>query len=164
MVAIENKWFGQHETCPDGTTTSLTPSNIGLDSFWGLFLIAGVASVSSLIIYLAIFLYQQKQAMPTDGTVSWWTKLVLMSRQFDNKDLSSHTFKKNRVMDINMNHMCSVEESHHPMGSPGETLYGDQSPSRPGEGSPDVWVTVVDVADDPPSLESSISHDRIVVR
>ncbi|CAM8898113.1 unnamed protein product [Rhodiola kirilowii] len=142
MVKIESKWFGQQASCPDGSSTRRSSSSIGLGSFKGLFLIAGCASVSALIIYAAIFVYQHRQVM--SSLTSWWNKVVVMSRQFDQKDVSSHTFKKFQF------HQESGTSSPHPMGIHGQELAQFPDPSsssEQGQTSPEKWVTVVDVAD-----------------
>ncbi|PPD87174.1 hypothetical protein GOBAR_DD15879 [Gossypium barbadense] len=53
MQKIHNKWFN-NATCPDFDPT-VSSNSLGLESFWGLFLIAGVASISALIIFAAMF-------------------------------------------------------------------------------------------------------------
>ncbi|KAA8525682.1 hypothetical protein F0562_007537 [Nyssa sinensis] len=94
MVNIGRAWFGKQSTCPD--PSSLVSSNsLGVGSFWGLFLIAGVASFSALLISTALFLYEHRHVLSRfDPNVSIWRKFVVMARHFDQKDLSSHTFKK----------------------------------------------------------------------
>ncbi|KAJ9702923.1 hypothetical protein PVL29_004596 [Vitis rotundifolia] len=49
MVQVEKAWFRQTPSCPE-LTSSVSSNSIGLKSFWGLFLIAGVASSVALII------------------------------------------------------------------------------------------------------------------
>ncbi|KAA8525683.1 hypothetical protein F0562_007538 [Nyssa sinensis] len=94
MVNIGRAWFGKQITCPD--PSSLVSSNsLGVGSFWGLFLIAGVASFSALLISTALFLYEHRHVLSRfDPNVSIWRKFVVMARHFDQKDLSSHSFKK----------------------------------------------------------------------
>ncbi|KAB2020032.1 hypothetical protein ES319_D07G038700v1 [Gossypium barbadense] len=93
MQKIHNKWFN-NATCPDFDPT-VSSNSLGLESFWGLFLIAGVASISALIIFAAMFLYEQKHVLfQFHPENSVWRKVRTMFRIFDQKDLSSHTFKK----------------------------------------------------------------------
>ncbi|KAK2630924.1 hypothetical protein EUGRSUZ_L03706, partial [Eucalyptus grandis] len=47
MTRIENAWFTSETNCLDSSSNSL-----GLDSFWGLFLIAGVVAVLALLIFM----------------------------------------------------------------------------------------------------------------
>ncbi|CAM8889333.1 unnamed protein product [Rhodiola kirilowii] len=150
MLEIESKWFGRQASC----STSPSSSNIGLDSFWGLFLIAGCASVSALIIYAANFVYQHRQIM--SSLTSWWNKVVVMSRQFDQKDVSSHTFKKFQFLQ----ERSGTSSSPHPMRTDGQELaqFPDTSSSR--QTSPEKWVTVVDVADQ----EETSQVDAFILR
>ena len=56
MVEMEKKWLGVVDKCLDSDELA-TPNNLGLGSFWGLFLIAGVAAVIVLIIYVCRSLF-----------------------------------------------------------------------------------------------------------
>uniref|UniRef100_A0A7N0T9M2 Glutamate receptor n=1 Tax=Kalanchoe fedtschenkoi TaxID=63787 RepID=A0A7N0T9M2_KALFE len=146
MVAIENKWFGQQAVCPDESSPSASGSSIGLDRFWGLFLIAGVASVFALILYAAIFIFQSRQVLSRLDNTSWWNKLVVLSRHFDSKD----TLRKSQSKSNSTDHIDLAPASPPPWSSrSGQTdlsFYSDQgtpssdhvcdpSPSRPGQTS-----------------------------
>ncbi|KAL6345733.1 hypothetical protein AAG906_017475 [Vitis piasezkii] len=65
-------------SCPE-LTSSVSSNSIDLNSFWGLILIARVASSIALIIL--------------------WRKIKAMATRFDHKDLSSHTFRKSEMVD-----------------------------------------------------------------
>ncbi|KAK8697284.1 hypothetical protein V6N13_113436 [Hibiscus sabdariffa] len=100
MEKIQNKWFKNDEaTCLD-SNTSVSSNSLGLDCFWGLFLIAGVASTSALIVFAAMFLYEQRHALfePSSET-SIWRRVRFLSRIFDEKDMSCHTFRKHEPKD-----------------------------------------------------------------
>uniref|UniRef100_A0A7N0TCG1 Ionotropic glutamate receptor C-terminal domain-containing protein n=1 Tax=Kalanchoe fedtschenkoi TaxID=63787 RepID=A0A7N0TCG1_KALFE len=169
MEEIESKWFGKQAACPDGSSASLTSSSIGLDSFWGLFLIAGISSLLGLILHATIFLYQHKHVLSgLDGTTSWWNKVVVMCKHFDDKDLRSHTYKKFQFRDNGTDHMLSAAASPHPMsdrvqtgfpissdqGTPSDHGYpSSSSPISRGQISLETWVNVVDLAD--PSFQDS---------
>lgn len=56
MVEMEQKWLGVVNKCLDSDELA-TPNNLGLGSFWGLFLIAGVAAVIVLIIHMCRSLF-----------------------------------------------------------------------------------------------------------
>lgn len=94
---IEKRLFG---TETNYSNTQISSNSLSLESFWGLFLIAGLASLSALIIFAAMFLYKQREIFmssdlrPTD---SKWERVRQMLKIYDHKDLSSHTFKKNRT-------------------------------------------------------------------
>ncbi|XP_028807063.1 glutamate receptor 2.9-like [Neltuma alba] len=93
MKTIENKWLNGNK-CPD--SKALVSSNsLGLESFWGLFLIAGLASVSSLIIFAVTFLHQNRNMWSGyNGGASIWRRIKMLLRIFDQRDESSHTFRK----------------------------------------------------------------------
>ncbi|KAK4482075.1 hypothetical protein RD792_011573 [Penstemon davidsonii] len=93
LVDIETTWLGNKITCPDSNTL-LSPKNLGLASFWGLFLIVGIAGVLAFVIYVIKFLRENLHAVEhsnPDSTI--WDKVLVLCRRFDNKDLTSHTFK-----------------------------------------------------------------------
>ncbi|KAK9027190.1 hypothetical protein V6N11_067032 [Hibiscus sabdariffa] len=93
MERIQNKWFKRNGTCPD-VDSGVASNSLGLESFWGLFLIAGVASIFALVVFTATFLYEQRHVLlqfPPETTMR--RKFEIMSRIFDQKDLSCHTFK-----------------------------------------------------------------------
>ncbi|KAF3581229.1 hypothetical protein DY000_02034703 [Brassica cretica] len=57
-------------------TADLSSNRLSVSSFWGLFLIAGVASFLALLVFVALFLV------------------------FDEKDIRSHTFKSSAVHNV----------------------------------------------------------------
>ncbi|KDP43923.1 hypothetical protein JCGZ_05390 [Jatropha curcas] len=91
---IEEKWFGKQLTCPY-SSNSVPSSRLGLNSFWGLFLIAGVASLLSLIIYMAMFIHKNRGILITsDSNASLWSRILELLRIFKQKDFRSHTCRK----------------------------------------------------------------------
>ncbi|KAH0990294.1 hypothetical protein GBA52_001777 [Prunus armeniaca] len=101
IMNIENKWFSQESKCEDKSTTPRVSSNsLGLESFWGLFLIAGMASILALIIFLASFLYKHRHVLKqSDSRASKWRRVRAMFEIFNDKDISSHTFKSSQQRD-----------------------------------------------------------------
>ncbi|KAK1419012.1 hypothetical protein QVD17_28168 [Tagetes erecta] len=80
---ITEKWFGHKANCSEQDTGS--PSGrLSLDSFWGLFLIAGASATSALIIYLLMFLYENKYVLLSDASVG--QKLSAFARTFLQED------------------------------------------------------------------------------
>ncbi|MCI16256.1 glutamate receptor 3.2, partial [Trifolium medium] len=51
MRTIEKAWF-KEAICLDSNTEISSNNNLGLESFWGLFLIAGIASLLALLIFV----------------------------------------------------------------------------------------------------------------
>ncbi|PON73156.1 Ionotropic glutamate receptor [Parasponia andersonii] len=100
MKNIENKWFNlEQNTCSD-SNPSVSSDSLSLGSFWGLFIIAGVSSLSALIIFVIMFLHKHKQIL-FDSRDSVRRRLGIIFRSFDEKDLSSHTFRKSQLKDGN---------------------------------------------------------------
>uniref|UniRef100_A0A2N9FII7 Ionotropic glutamate receptor C-terminal domain-containing protein n=1 Tax=Fagus sylvatica TaxID=28930 RepID=A0A2N9FII7_FAGSY len=98
MTTIMRKYFASQTTCVDGSSaeiSSYSPS-LGVYSFGGLFIIVGVASMCSLLIYVAKFLHFHWPAsniIPTEG--SFWLRFIELVKHFDQKDLCSCPFRRN---------------------------------------------------------------------
>ncbi|XP_030955058.1 glutamate receptor 2.8-like [Quercus lobata] len=94
-LEYEKKYFSSQTTCVDQSTTisSHSPS-LGVDSFGGLFIIAGISSLVSLLVYVFKFFYSYWPVLSDDNPAdSCWSKLVKIAKHFYLKDLSSYTFK-----------------------------------------------------------------------
>ncbi|KAK7311928.1 hypothetical protein RJT34_10404 [Clitoria ternatea] len=134
MKEIENGWFHKQSSCPD-TSTSLSSNSLGLDNFWGLFLISGVASVSALVIFATTFLYEHRHAwLLYNPNTSVWRRIGVLLRIFDQKDLSSHTFKKDEsvVQDrtqTSISH-CASEASPSTHYTPPSSDFSTQTESK----------------------------------
>ncbi|CAL5204934.1 unnamed protein product [Lathyrus oleraceus] len=98
MKTIENAWF-KESSCQDSNTKFSSDNNLGLESFWGLFLIAWIASLSALLIFFVTFLYQHKHIwLNSDPNASIWQRIRVLVRIFDQRDLNCHnTFKKSEI-------------------------------------------------------------------
>lgn len=144
MKKIENAWFVVKANCPD-STTNVSSSSLGLNSFWGLFVIAGIASLLALVIFVAVFLYDHRQTfMSFDSETSIWGRIRVMLGMFDQKDLSFHTFKKTTtdeqqdgrnssldgVHDHHDHGMDVIEASQNTYCPPSPSDYSNQSESN----------------------------------
>ncbi|KAM6559418.1 hypothetical protein CsatA_028657 [Cannabis sativa] len=94
MNKIERKWFKNEQNTCSNSDPKTSSNNLSLSNFWGLFLIAGVSSLFALIIFAIMFLHKHKQVL-LDSNVSLGKKIEVIFENFDQKDLSSHTFRKN---------------------------------------------------------------------
>ncbi|GAV77833.1 Lig_chan domain-containing protein/SBP_bac_3 domain-containing protein/ANF_receptor domain-containing protein [Cephalotus follicularis] len=95
MKEIEAAWFHKLTSCRDTSSSTITSSNLGLESFWGLFLMAVVASFSALIIYAAMFLYSQRKILTlVDPNASIWRRILDIIKNFVKKDFRSLTSGK----------------------------------------------------------------------
>ncbi|KAF3575505.1 hypothetical protein DY000_02034709 [Brassica cretica] len=99
MQQIENKWFSKKSNCSDPT---LIPSHnrLSVSSFWGLFLIVGVTSLLALLVFVAFFFYEHRHTLYEDSEISFWRKLTILVRSFDEKDIKSHMFKDSAVHNV----------------------------------------------------------------
>uniref|UniRef100_M4FI32 Glutamate receptor n=2 Tax=Brassica campestris TaxID=3711 RepID=M4FI32_BRACM len=98
MRRIENKWFNRVTSeCPDPNSDDLSSNRLSVSSFWGLFLIAGVASFLALLVFVALFLYEHRHTLCSNSEGSIWRKLKSLFRIFDEKDTRSHIFKSSAV-------------------------------------------------------------------
>ncbi|GLU01189.1 hypothetical protein SLE2022_185110 [Rubroshorea leprosula] len=95
MKQIEEAWFTKQTSCSD-SCTSVSCSSLGLGSFWGLFLIAGVAAVLALIIFVSEFLYKHKDVL-RNTEISVWDRILEMLKIFDDRDPNAHTFNETEI-------------------------------------------------------------------
>ncbi|KAK4490904.1 hypothetical protein RD792_001620 [Penstemon davidsonii] len=99
MVGIEKKWLGDKTKCPDSTNL-LTSNNLGLESFWGLFLVVGVAAISAFIIHVIRFLHEHWHVIVDSNPESTiLSKVMELLHRFDSRDLEAHTFKNTYLTD-----------------------------------------------------------------
>ncbi|KAK4719096.1 hypothetical protein R3W88_017434 [Solanum pinnatisectum] len=93
MNNIIQKWFGNETDCPRIDGTSITSDSLTLDSFKGLFVIAGVSAGSALLIFFLNFLYQNKEILATDDSI--WKKLSAIAKVFDEEKNNSNSVSEN---------------------------------------------------------------------
>ncbi|KAL0312208.1 UNVERIFIED_CONTAM: Glutamate receptor 2.7 [Sesamum radiatum] len=96
MVEIEKKWLGDKAKCTNSVNL-LSSDSLGLDSFWGLFMIVGITAVSAFMIHVIRFLHDHWHVIVDsnpDSTIL--SKIKELLQRFDNRDLSAHTFRKDR--------------------------------------------------------------------
>lgn len=101
MTNIEDKWIKKDNSCKDLSTGNFSSSRLGLESFWGLFLIAGIASIFSLVTFVTSFLYEHKHVLmpPDDSGTSKWKRIRAMFEIFNQKQLDSHAFRSAGALD-----------------------------------------------------------------
>lgn len=98
LDSIEHKWFDASCLEPNSSSTdsSNTSPTLSLDSFRGLFLVAGLASSSALLIFVAMFLYQHGHLLiRSNPNLSFWSRICILFQIFDQEDdISSHTIRQ----------------------------------------------------------------------
>ncbi|KAG6673424.1 hypothetical protein I3842_16G111400 [Carya illinoinensis] len=95
MKEIESAWFEKQTNCED-SNAQVSSESLGLASFWGLFLIAGIASLSALIFSVSMFFYKERQHIfkPVGPGDSILGRIRLILKTFLERDLHSYTFTK----------------------------------------------------------------------
>ncbi|MCL7024061.1 hypothetical protein MKW94_011546 [Papaver nudicaule] len=84
MIAIEKTWFGNQVDCLEQRGgANLSSDSLSLDSFLGLFFIAGFTSVSAFLISVIIFLRENKNILASQLPVR--QKLESLCKEFDKK-------------------------------------------------------------------------------
>lgn len=83
MLKIEEKLYGS-QNCDSIENNGTSFISLTLRSFWGLFLMTGVVSISALIFYLASFLNKQRELLFSENSVnSLSRKLVKLAEIYD---------------------------------------------------------------------------------
>ncbi|XP_071686046.1 glutamate receptor 2.7-like [Rutidosis leptorrhynchoides] len=100
MTNISKQWFGETVTCDQQNEATVASDRLTLDSFKGLFLIAGLSSTSALVIFLLTFLYQNRQMLVSQSSVS--EKLAAIARTYDRfkDDVSKSTVPEAAVVKV----------------------------------------------------------------
>lgn len=131
MKKIEKAWLGTETNCPDSNTQA-SSNGLSLASFWGLFLIAGLASLVALIISVGMFLYMEREEIcrRLDAKVSLGRRIRHTLKIFD----EMRTFRGRDLEDesgINVVHGTGTSESPPTPSSHSTHVLGDQgTPSR----------------------------------
>ncbi|KAL3745662.1 hypothetical protein ACJRO7_014735 [Eucalyptus globulus] len=109
MTEIENTWFPSKSNCLD-STKSISSNSLDLESFWGLFLIAGAAAVLALFIFMVMFVKKSWHEV-TSSSGSLQEKIVAWGRRFYQRDLDPYTSKEARDRNTNDggNEIAAVE-------------------------------------------------------
>ncbi|XP_042029533.1 glutamate receptor 2.7-like [Salvia splendens] len=80
MLVITRKWLGDEEGCSSPGGAVIASESLTLDSFRGLFLIAGLSSSSALVVYLCVFMYDNRCILTS--TCSFKKKICDLARVF----------------------------------------------------------------------------------
>ncbi|XP_050368066.1 glutamate receptor 2.8-like [Argentina anserina] len=156
ITKLEDKWIRKENNCKDPGTEKLHSSSLGLESFWILFLIAGIASILALLIFAASFLHKHKQVlMSSDSIDSKWKRTKTIFKIFDDKEVGSHTFKSSRHNEARITGAADHDVIASPNNNWPESPFsytnqtdatssfcGDQETSSHGQASPEIVPTV----------------------
>ncbi|KAL8243242.1 hypothetical protein R6Q59_009500 [Mikania micrantha] len=80
MRNISDKWLGREDDCPDINPGVQTFDELTLASFKGLFFIAGLSTTGALLVYIAMFLYENKDILESNDSI--YQKIVALKRKF----------------------------------------------------------------------------------
>ncbi|KAF2323737.1 hypothetical protein GH714_036771 [Hevea brasiliensis] len=94
MRRIEDAWFVKDSKCHE-RNNSVSCSVLGIDSFWGLFSIAGAISLSALVTYTAKFIHEHWEILKdSNSRPSIWSRMLHLLRIFNQMDPKAHTLEK----------------------------------------------------------------------
>lgn len=93
MAQIEKKWFSQRSSCQNSSAVASSTSSLGVDSFWGLFLIVGTFALIAIFISTGMFLYEQRRILLCPD-LPFFTRIRILAQKFDQRDLEFYTFRK----------------------------------------------------------------------
>ncbi|XP_004292141.1 PREDICTED: glutamate receptor 2.8-like [Fragaria vesca subsp. vesca] len=143
ILDFESKWFMKDSNCEDLSAPKVSSYSLGLESFWGLFLVSGVASIIALMIFVASFTYRHRHILVhPDTRVSTWGRIQVMFKIFNEKDLESHTFKSSSSHDsvkASPNNFPDSPFSYTTKQTDRNLVfYGERQTPSTGQASPDV--------------------------
>ncbi|PON56224.1 hypothetical protein PanWU01x14_182360 [Parasponia andersonii] len=88
MKKLESKWLGKQRSNKCLDLNAQVSSSLSPESFWGLFLIAGISSLSALLIHVAIFFYGQRHIIlrcPASTEATTYDRILLVFKIFGQK-------------------------------------------------------------------------------
>ncbi|KAG5225116.1 glutamate receptor [Salix suchowensis] len=101
MKQIEDAWFGKRGSCPE-SSSSVSSNILSLKSFWGLFLIAGLAAFLALIIFFVMFVSRERRELRhSDPTAPIWDRTKTFFRVFIQRDSTSLNSRQMGLTDRN---------------------------------------------------------------
>ncbi|KAF5189174.1 Glutamate receptor 2.2 [Thalictrum thalictroides] len=93
MNTIDEAWFGKQVCSEQDEESNIFSESLTLEDFKGLFFIAGAASSVAFLIFLSIFLFEHRNILTSEGSIS--QKLSSLAKQFNNeKHISTRGSKK----------------------------------------------------------------------
>ncbi|KAE9454204.1 hypothetical protein C3L33_13884, partial [Rhododendron williamsianum] len=102
LTQIQHQWFGEEAKCAEQDGAKVTSGSLDIESFKGLFLVAATSSSFALILFLSIFLYDNKVILASNNS-SLWQKLIAMAKNFDKeKEKTSDASKKTNLANEGM--------------------------------------------------------------
>ncbi|XP_058113843.1 glutamate receptor 2.1-like isoform X1 [Magnolia sinica] len=165
MVGIEKAWFGGDAACLHQVTT-ITSNSLSLHTFGGLFIITGVASVAVFIIFIAHFLYQNRDVLAAaNPQMSIWKRLAKLAERFDQEDRSpsvSQDTETSHGQETNYGGDQSPASIHDIDVSPRESIFSNHTyeSSIEEEGGPSTEELVIKTSE--PSFKEFLNRNEDV--
>ncbi|KAK1323526.1 Glutamate receptor 2.9 [Acorus calamus] len=95
LNVTEEDWMQSlYDNHTDCAVRDIVSNRLDFGRFRGLFLLTGVTSIMALIIFVVGFLYPHRHAFSALGRGSFGRRLKDIAKEFDQKDPSSHAFRK----------------------------------------------------------------------
>ncbi|KAJ3695386.1 hypothetical protein LUZ60_000763 [Juncus effusus] len=129
MIEIERKWLiGESTTCPNKSANLGGSSSLSFRSFAGLFIITGSVSGFMLLVYLAMFIYKEKDELISMATPdrSFLEIVKLWFGHYDGIDCNSPTLREYITYSMNSRRRNQDQGSVREVNFTGST--GSQSP------------------------------------
>ncbi|MCL7051139.1 hypothetical protein MKW94_024526 [Papaver nudicaule] len=82
---LKKGWFKSKKSCADHKDPYGSSNSLTLSSFWILFLITGICSALALIVFLTVFIYENKQIL-VDPSTTTRNKVLNLLRKFCEHD------------------------------------------------------------------------------
>ncbi|KAI3814872.1 hypothetical protein L1987_14519 [Smallanthus sonchifolius] len=116
MLNISNQWFGEAASCDQQNGAKVKSDQLRLDSFKGLFLIAGLSSTSALLVFFFRFLHQNREILVSQDSIT--QKLAAIVKTFDGfkDDESRKSNPEVALEEFNNNNSPAISEFHQDAG------------------------------------------------
>ncbi|KAE9454199.1 hypothetical protein C3L33_13883, partial [Rhododendron williamsianum] len=93
FTQIQRQLFPKEVECAEQDGAKVTSGSLNVQSFKGLFLVAATSSSFALILFLSIFLYDNRVILASNNS-SLWQKLIAMTKNFDKEKENTYDASK----------------------------------------------------------------------
>lgn len=115
MNNVLQKWVGNGTDCPRRDIMAMTSESLKLDSFIGLFIIAGASIVFGFLIFILLFLYRCREILATDQPIL--QKLSALAEVFNGRaaPLAENGPPHEELPDLPLQNAAPLAENEHPL-------------------------------------------------
>ncbi|XP_058192662.1 glutamate receptor 2.8-like [Rhododendron vialii] len=93
FTQIQSQLFREEVECAEQDGARVTSGSLNVESFKGLFLVAATSLSFALILFLSIFLYDNRVILASNNS-SLWQKLIAMAKNFDREKENTYDASK----------------------------------------------------------------------